>query len=101
MSKRGATHRGPYRPRFDQVIRSRRGQRNRRHDPRTGELADFPADRLKAMVAKCRSKRAHPSYGAAYQAKRCAERDLGKDFHIYECPICGKWHLTTHPWTKE
>lgn len=101
MSKRGATHRGRYRPRLDQRIRTRRGQRNRRYDPRDGQLADFPLERLQHMVSVCRQKKAHATMGAAHYAKLRAEEDLGCEFYIYECPICGKWHLTTHPWMKE
>lgn len=101
MSKRGATHRGRYRPRVDQRARSRRGQRNRKLDRFDGQLSTFPLERLRHMVEICRSKKAHPTYGAAHYAKERAEADLGMEFHIYECPICGKWHLTTHPWMKE
>lgn len=100
MSSRGATWRGRHEQRYDQKIRSRRGQRNRKMEQRTSELVDFPAEKLQAMVRTCRSKIAHASLGAAYAAKRASERDFGKRFYVYECPICGKWHLTTHPWSK-
>lgn len=101
MSGRGATHRGRYRPRLDQIARSRAGQRNRRKDRWDGKLCDVSLDRLQDMVRKCRAKTPHATKGAAWQAKLAAEREFGVPTSIYECPICGKWHLTTHPWRKE
>ena len=100
MSGRGATHRGKHVQRFDQKMRSRKGQRNRRRDKWDGQLSSFPSARLRHMVDKCRSKVAHDSYGAAWAAKTASERDFGKEFFVYECPICGKWHLTTTQWMK-
>ena len=101
MSSRGATWRGRHEQRFDQKIRSRAGQRNRHFDKyKRGEMVDFPAGKLEYLVRKCREKVAHKSYGAAYQAKLRSEEEHGKEFFIYECPLCGRFHLTTHPWKK-
>ena len=102
MSKRGATWRGRHYRRFDQKIRSRKGQRNRHYSDRMsdGELVDFPPELLAHHVRKCRSKVAHATLGAAHKAKVECEREHGCEFYVYECPICGKWHLTTHPWER-
>jgi len=103
MSKRGATWKGKYNPRFDQKIRSRRNQRNRKIDDKLsgGQLADFPKRKLEHLVACCKKKVAHKSYGAAMAAKLASDEEYGVENFVYECPICGKWHLTTHPWEKE
>ena len=103
MSSRGATWRGRHERTMRQKVRSRDGQRNRRLSDkgREGTLADFPAERLEHMVRKCRAKVPHKSKGAAWQAKLAADAEHpGTESFIYECPICGKWHLTTHPWMK-
>ena len=103
MSSRGATWRGAYHPRYDQLRRSRKGQRNRRMSDKAmgGQLADMPFEKFRYYVERCKGKASHKSYGAAYQAKLRDEEKYGVEQHIYECPICGKWHLTTHPWEKE
>ena len=98
MSKRGATHRGGYFSKKHHIAKSRKGQRNRRKDDKTdGRLADVPSWLVAKMVRTCRSKVAYKSQGSAYAAKVACENRHGGDYSIYECPICGKWHLTTHP----
>ena len=102
MSSRGATWRGRHMQRRDQRLRAkeRRGQRNRRADRPQKGLFDYPEALFKRAVGNCRSKVAYRRYADAARAKRENEGKFGKRFYIYECPICGKWHLTTHPWGK-
>ena len=102
MSSRGATWKGRYSPRHDQKIRSRKGQRHRKVEDRRdrGKMVDFPFEKLEYYVRRCREKVAHKSYGAAMAAKIADDEKFGVEHSVYECPICGKWHLTTHPWDK-
>jgi len=97
MSKRGATHKGPYGKHHKRMGKWPAGQRNRKRDRDDGKLADVPLWLVQKMARTCRSKVAHATYGAAYAAKRASEKEFGKEFSIYECPICGKYHLTTNP----
>lgn len=101
MSKRGATHKGPRFRKYPPPPRNMRGQRNRKYDDVDTGLVDFPAEKLAKMVENCRRKASHKTYAHALAAKRESERTYGKEFHIFECPLCGKFHLTTHPWKKE
>lgn len=101
MSRRGATHKGPWRRKHPERPRNMRGQRNRKYDDTDTSLVDFPAERLAQMVRRCRAKAAHKTYENALVAKRECEQAYGKEFHIYECPLCGRYHLTTNPWKKE
>ena len=101
MSSRGATWRTPHRQTKKQKVNSRKNQRNRKMDDamaRTLEVGGMTYEELQHHVAKCKSKVAHKSAGAAYQAKLDAEAKFGKEYHVYECNICGHFHLTTHPW---
>ena len=94
MSKRGATHKGPYRRKSK---RPPGKQRNRKMDKVPDGLYTMPTERFEAIVKSCKGKVPHATYGAAYAAKVASEGEYGCEFSIYECPICGKWHLTTHP----
>ena len=103
MSSRGATWRGRHEQRFDQKIRSRKNQRNRRIEDRErrGQLVDFPFEKLEYFVKRCREKQAHRTLGAAYRAKKVQDEMYGVEHFVYECPICSFFHLTTHPWDKD
>lgn len=101
MSRRGATHRGKYNPTFERKIRSKKGQRNRRMDDFVAsqlEVGGMSYEELQHHVEKCRSKVAHKTRGAAHQAKISAEERFGTEFKVYSCPICGHFHITSHPW---
>lgn len=87
--------------RLDQRLRSRKGQRDRRKDKWDGKLADFPMEKLRFMVGQCRQKRAYATYAEVLAAKKRCQAKFGKEMYWYECPICGKFHLTSHPWDKE
>ena len=87
-----------YRPSKKDRVKSRSGQRNRRRDQKPKQLYSMDSHRFEGFVKACQSKVPHKSRGAAYQAKLDSEAKYGGEFHIYECPICGKWHLTTHQW---
>ena len=78
----------------------RLGQRNRKRDDSPGELADFPSGKLQFMVCQCRQKVEYLSYDDALEAKKRLEVKFAVEYSPYECPLCGKWHLTTHPWSK-
>ena len=73
------------------------GNRNRKKDVYQPPV-DFPAEKFKHFVEKCRSKVPYGSYQNAISAKKVLEQRYGVEYSPYECPICGKWHLTTHPW---
>ena len=101
MSKRGATWRKPHWQTKKQKVNSHKNQRNRKMDDAMAKMipvGGMSYDELKYHVGKCRSKVAHKSRGAAYRAKLQAEEEYGVRQYIYECQICGKFHLTTHPW---
>ena len=101
MSRPGATWRKPHWQTTKQRVNSHKNQRNRKMDDRMATMLPVGGmgyDELKHHVAKCRSKVSHKSRGAAYRAKLQAEEEHGVRQYIYECPICGKFHLTTHPW---
>ena len=46
----------------------------------------------------CRKKAAHATYKAAAIAKSKSEEKYNKKLEIYQCPICGKFHLTSKGW---
>lgn len=109
MNSRGATWRASNR---DKHRKKRKGNlpepnRRRKTDDAVGAdldlgLVDMSYDELQYHVRQCRKKKAHPSYGGAYKAKQVSEeRNPGVVFEIYRCPICGKFHLTTHPWKNK
>lgn len=101
MSSRGATWRGKHHQTVARKYKTRKGQRNRLFDDavqsRIG-VGSMSYDEFRYHVDMCRSKVAHKSWGAAHQAKMASEEEYGKEMFEYECPICGKWHLTSHPW---
>ena len=103
MSSRGATWRKPHYQTMRQKVNSRKNQRNRRMDDavaRSLPVGGMSYGELRHHVEKCRQKIAHKSAGAAYQAKVSADEEYGVEHFVYECPICGKFHLTTHPWNN-
>ena len=96
VSKRGATHRGP-KPK-NRIPANMRGNRNRHLDVGTKELVDFSLDKLEHMVRVCRNKVAYKNYADVTAKRLSILEKRGCDLSVYECPICGKWHLTSHPW---
>lgn len=66
-----------------------------------GELDNGNFDRrwLDYQVSRCRGKVAHKDKKSAWAACRGHEKEFGVKAYPYECPICGKWHVTTHPWS--
>lgn len=59
------------------------------------------AARDAAQVKKaCTSKQRYVSYDEAQQTvAACAEHGT-TGLHIYKCPHCNGWHLTSHPWDE-
>lgn len=103
MSSKGRTWTNEHRQTPHQKFNSRRKQRNRHMDDlmaRQLGVGGMSYEELQHHVRKCKSKCPHKSAGAAYRAKLQAERDYGVEHFVYECPICGKFHTTTHPWPK-
>ena len=60
------------------------------------------AKRDAAQLQKsCLSKNRYASYAEAQDAQAaCAEHGI-TGLHIYKCPHCHGWHLTSHPWDKD
>ncbi|MBQ9067812.1 MAG: hypothetical protein IJ131_01960 [Eggerthellaceae bacterium] len=54
-----------------------------------------------ARVKKaCTSKQRYASYAEAQNTiAACAEHGT-TGLHIYKCPHCNGWHLTSHPWNE-
>ena len=52
------------------------------------------------LEKSCRSKNRYASYAEAQDAvAACAEHGT-TGLHIYKCPHCNGWHLTSHPWEQ-
>jgi hypothetical protein len=45
----------------------------------------------------CESKNRYASRSEAEEVKRDCEAHGGRGLHIYRCPYCNGWHLTSHP----
>lgn len=45
---------------------------------------------------RCSEKKAY-SKRDAQTARNAQERRTATPLSIYECPECGRWHLTSHP----
>lgn len=104
MSSKGATHKGKHHQTFSQKHNSHKHQRNRLMDDKYAaqvEVGGMTYEELQHHVRKCRSKVAHKSKGAAWQAKLSAEKKYGVEFQVYCCDICGRFHITSHPWDKD
>ena len=54
------------------------------------------AQRYKA----CDSKNRYATRAEAQENLAWCERRGKRGLHIYECPYCGGWHLTSHPWDE-
>lgn len=53
-------------------------------------------ERLERDIAVCSSKVRHMTKQHAKTAAARASR-RGTKIHVYECPTCGHWHLTSVP----
>ena len=49
----------------------------------------------------CESKNRYASRLEAEENLAWCERKGKRGLQIYECPYCGGWHLTSHPWGDE
>ena len=48
----------------------------------------------------CESKNRYASRAEAEENLVWCEHQGKRGLSIYECPYCGGWHLTSHPWEK-
>lgn len=62
------------------------------------ELSGCGRGWLEYHKGKCDGKVAYGTVKEADAAKRRYDKMFDESSTVYECPICGKWHLTTHPW---
>ena len=63
------------------------------------------ADKLGAAehvyhASRCFGKLSYQTRAKAMRAKRNHTRKYGRQYRVYLCPYCNKYHLTTHPWTR-
>jgi hypothetical protein len=49
---------------------------------------------------KCPQKRQYKSQEQAMRYARFAERQYHKKIRVYQCDLCGKWHLATIKWWR-
>ena len=69
-----------------------REERRAREDERKKDAAQ--------IEKACLSKNRYAGYAEAQDAQAaCAEHGTA-DLHIYKCPYCNGWHLTSHPWDR-
>ena len=52
------------------------------------------------LDAACLSKRRYASYAEAQDAQAACADHGATGLHIYKCPHCSGWHLTSHPWSE-
>ena len=78
------------------------------HSCSTEEFREIIGDakkRLKAAKKRaekmCARKRVYESEAQAILAKYKYDNEHDVVNSVYRCPICHKWHLTTHPWTDD
>lgn len=63
-------------------------------------LVGMGANELRHHSRRCRDKQVYESEKLALEAaSECGEK-FGCDFYCYQCPWCGRFHLTTHPWKR-
>ena len=67
-----------------------------REDSRHAHLAEErdSAQRYKA----CESKNRYATLAEAQENLAWCQKQGKRGLQIYECPYCGGWHLTSHPW---
>lgn len=67
-----------------------------REDSRHAHLAEErdSAQRYKA----CESKNRYDTLAEAQENLAWCQKQGKRGLQIYECPYCGGWHLTSHPW---
>lgn len=41
----------------------------------------------------CRRKKSYPTYRHALSDENTLRLNKRQQVHIYECPLCGKWHI--------
>jgi hypothetical protein len=41
----------------------------------------------------CRRKKQYKTYQRAIKDENILRCNLSQNVHIYECPLCGKWHI--------
>lgn len=46
---------------------------------------------------KCEQKKRFTTKARARQAASRAEKIRGIELHVYKCPRCGYWHITSQP----
>ena len=80
---------------------SRRSGKDRKYKPYDAPLPPMSPHDYAYHVRRCRYKTGYPSEAAAYAAARVFRRKYGSRYSVYHCQICGKYHLTTHPWRKD
>ena len=64
--------------------------------------ASAAADHQAAQRYKaCESKNRYATRAEAQENLAWCEHQGRHGLQIYECPYCGGWHLTSHPWEED
>lgn len=74
------------------------GERERRNQDIIGFPGEMDPGLYAHHVAKCARKKDYSTRARARRAARVLSRRTGRRFRAYECRICGRWHVTSHPW---
>ncbi|WP_303858970.1 hypothetical protein [Senegalimassilia anaerobia] len=67
-----------------------------REDSRHAHLAE-ERDSVQRYKA-CESKNRYATLAEAQENLAWCQKQGKRGLQIYECPYCGGWHLTSHPW---
>ena len=80
-----------------EAVRRRRAERRRRRrrDRRATELASWQGHGSCGRKARFPTRQGAESFAAGVKARFGTD---APEQSAYECPLCGGWHLTSHPW---
>lgn len=66
-----------------------------------GLSVSMTSEQCRYHVSRCREKSDYDSQEEAYRGARWTMENHGVRVFPYECPFCGKWHLTKNPWDDD